>query len=40
MKDNAVLRFPDGRVLRRKEVQRKGYTVEATSYMDARFAKE
>lgn len=36
MKDAAVMRFPDGRELRRKETKRKGYTVQDTSYMDAR----
>lgn len=36
MKDSAVLRFPDGLGLRRKATKRKGYTVEETTYMDAR----
>jgi putative phage-type endonuclease len=34
----AVLRFPDGSEFRRKEVSRKGYTVEPSIYVDARFA--
>jgi putative phage-type endonuclease len=34
----AVLRFPDGSEFRRKEVARKGYTVEPSSYVDARFS--
>lgn len=38
MKDAAQLAFPDGRCLRRKLVKKKPYTVEATEYIDARFA--
>ena len=34
----AVLKFDDGRVLRRKLISKKPYTVDATSYVDARFA--
>jgi putative phage-type endonuclease len=39
MEDAAELRFPDGKVLRRKIVERKAYTVEATKYVDARITK-
>lgn len=37
MGEASVLRFQDGRSLRRARVDRKGYTVAATSYIDARF---
>jgi hypothetical protein len=37
MGECAELEFIDGGLLRRKLVQRKGYTVDPTSYMDARF---
>lgn len=37
MADNAVLKFNDGRALRRQLTTRKGYTVEPTSYVDSRF---
>jgi putative phage-type endonuclease len=36
MESAAALRFPDGKCLRRREVKREGYTVEATKYIDAR----
>jgi putative phage-type endonuclease len=36
MKDNAVLQFPDGKALRRKEVTRKGYTVADKTFIDGR----
>lgn len=39
MKQAAALVFPDGMALRRKKVEKKPYTVEATSYVDARLAK-
>lgn len=35
----AIMDFPDGTILIRKVVQRKGYTVEASSYVDARVVK-
>lgn len=35
----AMLKFDDGKILRRKLTARKGYTVEPTTYIDARFAK-
>lgn len=38
MGENAVLKFADGKGLRRKEVKRKGYTVEDSVYIDARLA--
>lgn len=38
MGEAAELRFPDGKALRRKLIQKKGFTVEPTSYIDARFA--
>ena len=38
MGESAVLKFADGKVLRRREVKRKGFTVDPTSYIDARFA--
>lgn len=38
LKENAALRFPDGKALRRKEVIRKGYVVESMKYVDARIA--
>jgi putative phage-type endonuclease len=37
MGEAAVLRFADGRALRRARVDRKAYSVEATSYIDARW---
>jgi len=37
MGDSAVLRLDGNKVLRRKIIQRKPYTVEASSYIDARF---
>lgn len=42
MGENAQLKFADGKALRRTLTTRKGYTVEPTSYIDARFvtAKE
>lgn len=36
----ATLSFPDGKLLRRKLTKRKGYTVEATEYMDTRFVND
>lgn len=36
MKQAAILKFPDGKALRRKETKRKGYIVADTTYMDAR----
>jgi putative phage-type endonuclease len=33
----ATLTFADGKALRRKEMKKKGYTVEPTTYIDARF---
>lgn len=38
MEEAAQLVFPDGKALRRKLIQKKAYTVEATQYIDARFA--
>jgi hypothetical protein len=35
-KEAAILDFGDGKCLRRKEVKRKGYVVEDTTYIDAR----
>jgi putative phage-type endonuclease len=35
----AQLVFPDGKALRRKLIEKKAYAVEATKYIDARFAK-
>jgi len=37
MGEASVLRFGDGRGFRRAKVERKGYVVEPTSYIDARF---
>jgi putative phage-type endonuclease len=37
MGEAALLRFPDGRAYRRARVDRKGYTVEPTSFIDARW---
>lgn len=37
--DGAILTFPSGIRLERKSVTRKGYTVEAQTYFDARFKK-
>lgn len=37
MGEASVLRFPDGRCLRRAKIARAGYTVEPTSYIDARW---
>lgn len=37
MKNAAALIFPDGKMLRRKEVKKKAYTVEASTYIDGRF---
>lgn len=39
MGEASELKFNDGRVLRRKLIQKKAYTVEATSYVDARIIK-
>lgn len=39
MKDASELVFADGSALRRKSVQRKGYTVAPFSYVDSRFVK-
>jgi putative phage-type endonuclease len=39
MGEASELKFTDGRVLRRKLVQKKAYSVEATSYIDARIVK-
>lgn len=39
MGDAAVMRFADGSCMTRKLVTRKGYTVEASSYVDVRFKK-
>jgi putative phage-type endonuclease len=36
MAEAAVLAFPDGKGLRRKEINRVGYSVEPTTYIDAR----
>jgi hypothetical protein len=36
MEEAAILDFGDGKCLRRKEVKRKGYVVEDTTYVDAR----
>lgn len=38
MEQAAILDFGDGKCLRRKEVKRKGYVVEDTTYVDARIA--
>lgn len=42
MGESALMKFGDGKVFRRKEVKRKGYTVEDTTFIDARLvnAKE
>lgn len=40
MGEAAVLRFSDGKALRRKLTKRKGYTVDATEFMDARFVND
>lgn len=37
MGDAAVLKLDGNRVFRRKLIQKKPYTVEASSYIDARF---
>ena len=37
MGDSAVLRLDGNKVFRRKLIQKKPYTVEASSYIDARF---
>jgi putative phage-type endonuclease len=37
MGEASALRFPDGRAFRRAKVDRKGYVVEPTSYIDARW---
>lgn len=37
MRGAAVLTFSDGKAIRRKEVSKKGYTVEPSKYIDARF---
>jgi hypothetical protein len=37
MGEASVLKFADGRGFRRAKVERKGYVVEPTSYIDARF---
>jgi putative phage-type endonuclease len=39
MGEASELVFADGRVLRRKAIQKKSYTVDASSCMDARFVK-
>lgn len=39
MGEASILTFPDGKGLRRAEVNRKAYTVGATKYMDARIVK-
>jgi hypothetical protein len=40
MGDAALLKFADGRVLRRKLTKRKGYTVEPIEFMDTRIVKD
>ncbi|MGH7058146.1 MAG: hypothetical protein ACREFZ_09760, partial [Acetobacteraceae bacterium] len=40
MGDAALLAFPDGKCFRRQLTERAGYTVEATSYVDARFVND
>jgi hypothetical protein len=40
MGEAAELKFSDGKVLRRKLLNRKGYTVEACEYIDARFVND
>jgi putative phage-type endonuclease len=40
MGEAALLAFDDGRALRRKVVKRKGYTVEASEYLDVRFVND
>jgi len=40
MKEAAALAFPDGKVLRRKLAMKKGYTVEPSQYIDARFVND
>lgn len=40
MKSAAVLRFADGSGFRRAVVERKGYVVEPTTYVDSRFIKK
>lgn len=39
MGDAAMLKFADGKVLRRKPTKRKAYTVDAIEYMDSRIVK-
>jgi putative phage-type endonuclease len=39
MRNAAILDFEDGQMFERKVVKRKGYTVEACSYIDARLKK-
>lgn len=40
MGEAATLAFADGKALRRKLQKRKGYTVEATEYLDVRFVND
>lgn len=40
MGEAAMLKFADGKVLRRKLTKRKGYVVEPTEFMDVRIAKD
>ncbi|MDB6104098.1 MAG: hypothetical protein JWO52_4097 [Gammaproteobacteria bacterium] len=40
MGEAALLAFPDGKAFRRQTTNRKSYTVDATSFMDARFVND
>jgi putative phage-type endonuclease len=40
MGEAALLAFPDGQAYRRQKVERAAYSVEASSYIDARFVKD
>lgn len=40
MGDAALLAFPDGKAFRRARIERSGYTVEASTYVDARFVND
>lgn len=40
MGDAALLAFPDGKAFRRQKTHRKGYVVDATEFVDARFVND
>lgn len=40
MGESALLAFPDGKVLRRQVTNRKGYAVDPTEFVDARFVND